>query len=925
MALTPKATIGLRDLPKVYPYAIDYSALMGNDYSAPSYLRMNDVTPENVKKFTVSFWLKHPGVDPSGYGCYGFGYGDPTKSDVTNAYAFFGIIGITNYGMQIGARKSDNTTMFIARVGTPEMFVSDPTNWKHYVITVDSTQSALNDRVRVWMNGVRVTSLSWHTPMAQNADVVLGMYASKPILIGCGTRSGGAGEDYSFCNTRFAEYHMVTGSALEADDFGMWSAAVSGLWVGREYKGGHGTNGFYLPFDDAADIGKDASGNDNNCVTVGSPVQAVDTPTNNHCTLNPLNANAIATTYSNGSLTFSAAGARVKGVSTFGFSSGKWYCETEYASSNQAIFGIGSSEDVLDDGYFLGQSGNDGYGLYMSDGTVYNNGGTTATGLSLAAGIPIRVAVDADAGKLWYGDATSWFGDPVAGTGGINIEQGKTWFFCASYDGEQTVNFGDTGFAYTPPEGFEPLCTANLPEPTIVNPATGNDVVLYDGTGSGKELCVGGIVTDSGSQSGRTGAKAFDNASGTNRAWQSPNVFPSGEAWVAYELPSPAVVTRYSVTSGVSAYTRSHDPKSWSLAGFNGESWDVLHTVANAPAWAASETRTYEFANSTEYQKYRWMFTDTQGHANLVIDELELYSGPPNTIGGLLFKPDYVKTKRRNTTGSWSSFDSLRGPEKLLLGESAAAESDYLDSLISFNADGFSLGANSGTNSNYEYLAHCLKRGPEFGFDIVTYTGDGVAGKQIAHNCGGVPEMIVVKSLDSVTSWEVYHTALGATKFLNLNSPEAAQTNVIIWNNTEPTATHFTVGTSIAVNGSGKRHIAYVFRSVPGFSKVFSYAGNNSADGPFVNLGFRPKAIMGKDSEASENWFFLDSERDPHNRVTTVLYPDLPNSEAPTATSVNFCSNGFKPVTAGITNNVAGNTVIGIAWADQPFKYSNAF
>lgn len=903
----------------VYPTKIEQSALIGGDSSEASYLERPVTTQENIKKMTVAFWLKHPGVDPNGRGCTALEYSNPDAGDYTHNQIYFGVPGVTNYGAQILMTTPSNATVMHVRVETPEVFLSDPTGWKHYVITIDSTEAVATDRLKMWMNGKRLTNVTWVTQLAQDADLVFGMVgATKSALVGCSGHATTPGKTYAFVNTRFAEYHCITGEALDPEYFGQWSDAIKNLWVPKGYTGTYGTNGFYLNFDDDANLGKDISGNSNDFTVVGSPVQTLDTPTNNHCTLNPLNPLTTGT-LSEGNLTMTGAGVS-SFYTTFGVSSGR-FCATFDGVVDNGVPRVGvakASTGIVPGGRLGDFRGQIAYG--SANGYKFVDGVQTPYGDTWGTSDSIDVCIDFDAQTLaFYKNGVS--------QGDIDIStwlDGELVLFSACEADSTGTSIMHYNNASSPLEGFSPLCAANLPEPEILDPATGNDVVLYNGTGYGEELCVGGTVTDSGSQSGRIGANAFDNTSGTNQAWQTPNVFPDGEAWVAYELPSPVVATRYFVRSGVSAYTLNHAPKSWTFEGFNGGSWDVLHTVTNAPAWAASETRSYEFANSVEYTKYRWTFTATHGHANLVIDELDIFSGPPNKISDMLFQPDYTLIKGRTNVYNWRLADSVRDANNILQLNTTAASTVLTDNITAFLPDGFSLGDHASVNAvGQSYLAQCLKRGPEYGFDIVHYTGDGVAGRQIAHNCGGTPEMLLVKALTSTGDWAVYHAATGATKMLVLNSAAAAQNGC--WNSVAPTETHFTVGSQDTVNKVGVEYIAYVFRSIPGFSKVFSYESNNSADGPFVKLGFRPKAIMGKDSKASENWFFIDLKRDPHNKVSKVLYPDLPNAEVPTGTFVNFCSNGFKPVTAGIPNNVAGNTIIGIAWAEQPFKYSNAF
>ena len=98
-----------------------------------------------------------------------------------------------------------------------------------------------------------------------------------------------------------------------------------------------------------------------------------------------------------------------------------------------------------------------------------------------------------------------------------------------------------------------------------------------------------------------------------------------------------------------------------------------------------------------------------------------------------------------------------------------------------------------------------------------------------------------------------------------------------------------------------------------------SYEGNESTDGPFVELGFRPSILLVKNAdEASNDWKIYDGTRNPHNVVTQVLYPNLSNGEDAN-TGVDFLSNGFKWRDSGSAQNGA-ETIIYAAWAHQPMN-----
>jgi hypothetical protein len=67
----------------------------------------------------------------------------------------------------------------------------------------------------------------------------------------------------------------------------------------------------------------------------------------------------------------------------------------------------------------------------------------------------------------------------------------------------------------------------------------------------------------------------------------------------------------------------------------------------------------------------------------------------------------------------------------------------------------------------------------------------------------------------------------------------------------------------------------------------------------------------------------LDSERGSYNVIGPYLYANSNGSEN-NATKVDFLSNGFKIRVGDNAMNSNGNTLIYMAFAENPFKYSNA-
>jgi hypothetical protein len=199
------------------------------------------------------------------------------------------------------------------------------------------------------------------------------------------------------------------------------------------------------------------------------------------------------------------------------------------------------------------------------------------------------------------------------------------------------------------------------------------------------------------------------------------------------------------------------------------------------------------------------------------------------------------------------------------------------------------------------YYSWMWKRAPSF-FDVVAYTGNGTAGRTVSHNLGVVPEMIWVKSRTaSNQQWRVYHSALGATKYLDLNQAIAAGTWIRTWNDTEPTSSVFTLGNHGSVNDSGATFIAYLFASLDGISKVGSYTGNGSTS-QTIDCGFSNGArfVLIKCTNDAENWIVFDSARG-------IVSGNDPYLSLNTTDAANTGSDFVDPASSGfIVNSNAG-------------------
>ena len=301
-------------------------------------------------------------------------------------------------------------------------------------------------------------------------------------------------------------------------------------------------------------------------------------------------------------------------------------------------------------------------------------------------------------------------------------------------------------------------------------------------------------------------------------------------------------------------------------------------------------------------------------------------TGSNKSIAGYGFAPNFLWIKQRSGTEQHYAYDTIRGYSKYLHTNLANAEgTDTSSRLASFDSDGFSLFTDAAVNgSGSTYVAWGWKANDDVptindngsidslvsananaGFSIVKYTGTG-SNLTVGHGLSSAPDFVIVKNLTSSSAWAVFHTTLGATKYLALNESTAVATASNVWNDTAPTATTISVGTWGPVNTSANQHIAYCFHDVTGYSKISSYTGNGGTLN-VTGLGFQPDWVIIKETDGVDSWQVYDSVRG----AGKVLYPNGNNAEYAGSELSSFDSDGFT-VTGNPNEN--GKTYIYMAF-----------
>jgi hypothetical protein len=323
----------------------------------------------------------------------------------------------------------------------------------------------------------------------------------------------------------------------------------------------------------------------------------------------------------------------------------------------------------------------------------------------------------------------------------------------------------------------------------------------------------------------------------------------------------------------------------------------------------------------------------------------QLYAGNGGTQsitndGNSDLQPDLIWIKSRSDSSFNALTDSTRGTSKRLYSNSTSAEETHSDRVTAFNSDGFSLGASSLVNTNtYNYAAWqwkanggttatnsdgstdtTVQANTTAGFSIVTFTTDG-GNETYGHGLGVKPDIVIVKSRSGAGSW-IYMTDVidGSVDYLLLNTTAAAA---------DLSYGAFTSSTFQYNDNNAITQLAYCFAEKQGYSKFGKYVGNGAVGGPFIYTGFKPAFVMIKNASATESWVIYDTKRSSNNPADLKLSPDTADSENDNSAiggaaynNIDILSNGFKCVKNNAATNGSGNTLIFMAFAENPFVTS---
>jgi hypothetical protein len=242
-------------------------------------------------------------------------------------------------------------------------------------------------------------------------------------------------------------------------------------------------------------------------------------------------------------------------------------------------------------------------------------------------------------------------------------------------------------------------------------------------------------------------------------------------------------------------------------------------------------------------------------------------------------------------------------------------------SLTSFGSGTVTFGVGTDTHTNNSgdtYVAWSYRRAKKF-FDVITWTGDAVAGRTLSHGLTTTPAMIIYKRRDAAGSWIVYHTGMGTASYLTLHTfNSSAAESSAYWNGTAPTSSVFSLGSNAAVNASAGTYVAYLFAddaTADGVIRCGSYTGNGSATGPTVTLGWQPQFVLIKSTTGagSVSWVLLDTARGIASPGNDNALPATTGAEETITDYLSLTSTGFQITTTSANVNFNAVTYIYMA------------
>jgi hypothetical protein len=476
-------------------------------------------------------------------------------------------------------------------------------------------------------------------------------------------------------------------------------------------------------------------------------------------------------------------------------------------------------------------------------------------------------------------------------------------------------------------------------------------------SGSGNGMVVG--ISNDIQESGTTFNGIRGYFSNDGKAYTGTSGATYGATWTTNDILGMAL----DLNAGTLTFYKNNVSQGTAFTGLTGEWFPLIRTDATVTSFINFGQRPFAYTPPSGFVRLNtYNLPDSTIKKGNTVMDATIYTGnsatPRSITNAAGFKPDLVWIKNRSNAYSHNIYDSVRGSGSAYSLQSNTTNSELTNAtdtalygyVSAFNSNGFSTtngsdpsfssiwvnqssqtfvgwqwqaGQGSTSSNTSGSITSTVSVNATAGFSIVTWTANNTTAT-IGHGLGVKPSLIIVRDRAG-SGWEVYSSVLGATKYLQLNSTNAAVTSSTRWNNTEPTSTVFTVTANL--NYLTDPILAYCWAEIAGFSKFGSYTGNGSANGPMIYLGFQPKFVMFKDITSAAPWYMWDASRNTSNSITRILNANNSNAEGVGSSGeyLDFLSNGFKLRSDAPALNNSGDNYIYMAFSSNPFKNSNAF
>ena len=275
-----------------------------------------------------------------------------------------------------------------------------------------------------------------------------------------------------------------------------------------------------------------------------------------------------------------------------------------------------------------------------------------------------------------------------------------------------------------------------------------------------------------------------------------------------------------------------------------------------------------------------------------------------NELINLGWEPQWVLTKRANSSDDWILVDNMRG--FLATGNSTMLRPnlpnvDGLTTSPRLASNGFVFSTTAGQQHIYIAIRRGPMREPTSGTEVLGLNARTGTGANATVTGGLTADAVLVKNRGSAVA-SLFSSRMTGTGYLVTSSAavETAAGTTILQANPWDVMNGVKVGTTSTItNASGNTFINYLFKRAPGFLDVVTYAGTATARSVSHNLGVVPELIITKGrTTAGSNWLV------DHVPSATGAYLDLTNA----FTSGQFIWNNGCTATT-ISTTVTGSIV----------------